>query len=102
MHAGQRQGLVTLGGVIEIFQQLRRGAAFLRCACHAKNMTAIGDLDAHVFFDLLEVLVVTAAQAGEPAIVRGGEAEFDVTGLRFSNARCHPGMIQRIIKTQNR
>ena len=46
-------------------------------------MTAIGDLDAHVFFDLLEVLVVTAAQAGEPAIVRGGEAEFDVTGFRF-------------------
>jgi hypothetical protein len=46
-------------------------------------MTAIGDLDAHVFFDLLEVLVVAAAQAGEPAIVRRGKAEFDVAGFRF-------------------
>ena len=62
---------------------MRRGAAFLRRTGHAEDIAAIGDLDTHIFFDLLEVLVVAAAQAGEPAVVRGSEAEFDVAGFRF-------------------
>jgi hypothetical protein len=40
-------------------------------------VSAVGDLHAQVFLDLLQVLVVAAAEHREPAVIGGQETEFD-------------------------
>ena len=60
------------GGVgIQLLEQLRGVLAFFRAPANAEMVSAVGNLYAQVFLDLLQVLVVAATEHGKPAVIGG-------------------------------